>query len=161
MTHPQLEVADLVRALMLFQEKRYQAVDVFADDLSDAAKRVVEDGAFEQGGRSYRFSVFREPGVVRLEQVSASNVAAVAVAGALIGGAVSAASRQKGDGVLGGALLGLLVGGFLGSASTPGNAVRRVFALEFDPTTREWTAYDGALLRWMKDRLLVPEDSAA
>jgi len=160
MTHPQLDVADLVRALTLFQEKRYHAVDVFADDLSDAAKRVVERGTYEQEGRAYRFGVFRELGVVRFEQASTSNAAAVAVAGALIGGAVSAAAKQKGDGILGGALLGLLVGGVLGSVDASNNAVRRVFALQFDPATREWTAYDGALLRWMKDRLLVPDSAA-
>ena len=76
--------------------------------------------------------------------------------GAAIGGAIAAAtvaaSKQRGDGVLGGALLGLLVGGVLGAATTP--PVRRVFAMEFDPVARAWVAYDGTLLRWMKDKLL-------
>jgi hypothetical protein len=76
------------------------------------------------------------------------------LAGAALGGAIAAASKQRGEGVLGGALLGLLVGGVLGSATAP---VRKVFAMELDPVSRTWVAYDGTLLRWMKDRLLPPQ----
>lgn len=46
--------------------------------------------------------------------------------------------------------LGLLVGEPIGTGTA-----RRIFAVEFDPRTRQWAPYDGALLMWMKERLLA------
>lgn len=37
------------------------------------------------------------------------------------------------------------------------NAPRRVFALRFDAEKKQWRAYDGGLIRWMKERLARPE----
>ena len=68
---------------------------------------------------------------------------------------------QRGEGILGGALLGLLVGGLLSTSAQSTTAVRKVFAMELDPATRTWLAYDGTLLRWMKDRLLPPQTEAS
>ena len=65
---------------------------------------------------------------------------------------IDAANKQKGAGLLGGALLGLLVGAPLGGAA--GDA-RRVFALIYDAAADQWRAYDGGLLRWIKDQLAV------
>jgi hypothetical protein len=154
MTEHKLNTSDLVQALQTFNSSRYDAVDVFADNLSESALVDAAQGIVALGGKTYRLSVFEDHGVVRLERDGVSN-AKSALVGAALGGAVAAAtaaaSKQRGDGVLGGALLGLLVGGLLGASTTP---VRRVFAMEFDPVARAWVAYDGTLLRWMKDKLL-------
>lgn len=154
-----LETTDLVRALTRFGD-RYRAVDVFADDLSSAATDAIRNGkAVTDAGVAYRYRVFPQ-GVVRLERVESSAVAQGAVAGAALGTAIAAASEAKGDGVLGGALLGLLIGGVLGAATEKG-ASRRVFAMQFDPDASQWTAYDGELLRWMKDQLLSSAPAAS
>jgi hypothetical protein len=151
-----LEATDLVDALNSFGD-RYHAVDVFADDLSPAAKEAVKRGTLESKGQSYVFKVFVSEGVVRLERTSASGVSTAAITGAVIGAAIAAANKQKGEGILGGALLGLLVGGFVGSLPAPNASgqARRVFAMQFDPRQSQWQAYEGDLLRWMKSRLLV------
>ena len=126
-----LDTADLVGALQTFGD-RYDALDVFADDLSDSARADVEKSpAFTVGGREYRFSVFPAQGVVRLERVPPHNPSGTLLAGAALGGlagAIATASKQRGEGVLGGALLGLLVGGLL-SSSASSAPVRRVFAM--------------------------------
>lgn len=150
-----LEIEDLIAGLMLFGRDRYHAVEVFADDLSKTALEGVQaEPVIKRDGRAFRFTVFEDRGVVRLEALDAANVREVAALGAALGVAVSAARREKGEGMIGGALLGMLIGGLIGAASE-GNKPRRVFAMKFDPARREWMAYDGALLRWMKDRLLV------
>ena len=153
MSGNKLEIPDLVKALEQFGD-RYHAVDVFADDLSEGAVDAVKIGRFETGARTYRLQLFEEQGVVRLERVSPkADATQAAITGTVIGGAIAAASKQKGDGILGGALLGLLVGGILGSSSA-GTPVQKVFAMQFDPRKSQWFAYDGDLLRWMKSRLL-------
>ena len=152
-----LDVEDLVGALQTFGD-RYEAVDVFADDLSDSARAYVEKHAtLIRDKHGFRFSVFPNQGVVRLERVPADKQGGAMLAGAALGGAIAAASRQRGEGILGGALLGLLVGGLLSTSAQSATAVRKVFAMELDPATRTWVAYDGTLLRWMKDRLLPPK----
>ena len=153
---PRLETEDLIAGLMLFGGDRYHAVEVFADDLSESAlTQVATEPVISRDGKTFRFSVFADRGVVRLEIADPSSIGPAAAVGATVGAAVGAAAREKGEALLGGALLGLLVGGLIGAASD-GNKPRRVFAMQFDPLTRQWMAYDGTLLRWMKDRLLVP-----
>lgn len=154
MTHLKLNTDDLVQALQTFSNNRYQEVNVFADDLSVLALKDAAQGVVTVSGKNYRFSVFKDHGVVRLGRDGDSN-------GTMVGSEIDediaavylAASKQRGDGVLGGALLGLLVGGVLSAATTP--QVRKVFAMEFNLVARAWVAYDGTLLRWMKDKLLV------
>ena len=154
--NPQLEIEDLLAGLSLFGSGRYHAVEVFADDLSeDAQRQVAPKPVIERNGKTFKFTVFAERGVVRLEVAKPSSIGPGAVVGAAVGTAAAAAAREKGEALLGGALLGLLVGGFIGAASD-GNRPQRVFAMQFDPSTRQWRAYDGTLLRWMKERLLVP-----
>ncbi len=77
---------------------------------------------------------------------------------ATVEAAVEAATQEKGEAIVGGALLGLLVGGLIGAAAD-GTRPRRIFAMQLDPASRHWTAYDGTLVRWMKERLLVPNCS--
>lgn len=158
---PMLETRDLVNALEEFGE-RYHAVDVFADSLSESAKEDVRRGITRVDGSEYSFTVFPKHGVVRLTRGVPDGSATVVgmAAGAALGAAIAAASNQRGEGVFVGALLGLLVGGMLGAAVEPEIRVpRRVFAMELNPGSREWVAYDGSLLRWMKERLL-PLDEA-
>ncbi|MEZ4251252.1 MAG: hypothetical protein R3B99_23815 [Polyangiales bacterium] len=161
-----LDTDDLVRALQRFGD-RYHAVDVFADDLSPGARLELEKSALVlRQGRPYLATVFPN-GVVRFARVDPSTLGgdakSGAFAGAMFGAAIAAANNAKGADVVGGALLGLLVGGLLGASaeSAAGEETpRRVFAMQFDPETDRWEAYDGSLqvLRWMKNRLLAPED---
>lgn len=51
-------------------------------------------------------------------------------------------------------LLGLLIGDPIGDGLAD---ARRIFAMQLDPVTRQWVAYGGGLLRWMKERLLPRE----
>lgn len=158
-----LTVSNLVAALDRFPA--YHAIDVFADDLAELRQQSSSLLPLDkQGGgflvthqdRNFKLDIFPERGVARLSRYdptpSVTGAAAGAFAGSLLGAAIAAAERQKGAGLLGGALLGLLVGSTLGGAA--GDA-RRVFALMYDPTVGQWRAYDGGLLRWMKDQLAV------
>jgi hypothetical protein len=153
-----LQTADLLQALELFGD-RYHAVDVFADDLDPKSHADVEQGIVRHAGKTYRYSVLEEHGVVRLARDSASPVATGAAAGAALGLAAAAAAKAKGGELLGGAVLGLLVGGVIGAASETSQPPRRVFAMQFDRQTQRWKAYDGMLLRWMKERLLTSQDA--
>jgi hypothetical protein len=159
-----LTVSNLVAALDRFPA--YHAIDVFADDLAELRQPVASSmrPLDAQGrsflvtdqGRDFRLEIFPERGVARLSKndssPTATGVITGAFAGNLVGAAINTASKQKGAGLLGGALLGLLVGATLGGAA--GDA-RRVFALIYDSATGQWQAYDGGLLRWMKDQLAV------
>lgn len=158
-----LSLSNLVAALDQFP--RYHAIDVFADDLGELQQQPA--GLFRpvdaQGrsflvahqGREFQLEIFPEQGVARLSRNEVASGVPAAVGGAVIGGlvgaAIDAAGKQKGTGLLGGLLLGLLVGGALGAAGE----ARRVFALAYDHAAGQWRAYDGGLLRWMKDQLAV------
>lgn len=142
----------------------YRAIDVFADDLVELralpphVQRLDDEGkryAVHLASGEYQLDIFPKQGVVRLSQKTSgatmTGAVAGAMAGATLGTAIASANDQKGVG-LGGAILGLLVGASLGAAGE----ARRVFALTYDRTVQGWRAYDGGLLRWMKDRLAVP-----
>lgn len=160
-----LTVSNLVAALDQFPA--YHEIDVFADDLAElhqpmlpAMRPLDPQGrsfVVPYQGRNFRLDIFPERGVARFSRSDPAPVAeAGAVAGTLAGGpvgaAIAAASEQKGAGLLGGTLLGLLVGATLGGVA---GAARRVFALAYDSSAGQWRAYDGGLLRWMKDQLAV------
>lgn len=160
-----LNLSHLVAALNQFPS--YHAIDVFADDLGELRQSPFPANLRPldaQGrtflvthqGTSFKLEIFPEQGVARLSKngVPSTATAAVggAIAGGLVGAAIDAAGKQKGTGLLGGLLLGLLVGASLGGAA--GDA-RRVFALTYDYPSGQWQAYDGGLLRWMKDQLAV------
>lgn len=159
-----LTVSNLVAALDRFPA--YHAIDVFADDLAELRQPTsssmrpldAQGRSFlvRDQGRDFKLEIFPERGVARLSKNGSAPTATGAVtgtsAGSLFGAAINAANKQKGAGLLGGALLGLLVGAALGGAA--GDA-RRVFALIYDPPAGQWRAYDGGLLRWMKDQLAV------
>jgi len=159
-----LTVSNLVAALDGFPA--YHAIDVFADDLAELRQPMSSSmrplDAQGRGflvthqDRNFRLDIFPERGVARLSKyghaAAATGAVTGALAGGLVGAAVDAAKRQKGAGLLGGALLGLLVGATLGGAA---GEARRVFALTYDPAAGQWRAYDGGLLRWMKDQLAV------
>ncbi len=154
----QLETEDLLRALETFGD-RYHAVVVFADDLSERARQDVAGAVVQEGDRAYCFRVFPDHGVVRLERLLPSNPPSMGLE-RVLSGAITAAVRQRGEGAGGKAPLGLLVGGVLGTTDPSVPPARRVFAMELDPHSREWAAYGGSLLRWMKSQLLSPEPEA-
>lgn len=168
MTAMPLKLSNLVAALRQFPA--YHAIDVFADDLAElragslpaSFRRLDADGrkyAVTEGGESFALDVFPQQGVVRLSKPGpAAGQGALhgaimgGLVGTAVGSAIDAAGQQKGDGMLGGLLLGLLVGASLGVSA--GDA-RRVFALRYDRQSNAWRAYDGGLLRWMKEQLIV------
>lgn len=162
--NPQLTIHDLVRGLEQFGG-RYEALDVFADDLVElktgqpvsglrAADETGRRFVLSVGGKAYRLELFDE-GVVRLRKTSEeAGVAGVAALGGGAGMAIgAAATTKKGEGAAAGLILGLLAGAIIGSATQQPAAPRRVFTLRFDPAVREWLAYDGALVGWMKQQL--------
>ncbi|MDI1433873.1 hypothetical protein [Polyangium sorediatum] len=173
---PNLTLSDLVSGLEEFGE-RYHALDVFVHDV-EGLKRAL-DGEVEPGfepiegvgpvafsipynGKHYRLTVFAEQGVARLtrEEGVRAEVLTSAAIGSAVGGAVGVAASPRPQvqefAALAGMVLGLLVGAAIGAAVADSNAPRRVFALRFDPQMKEWRAYDGGLVRWMKERLAAP-----
>ena len=159
-----MTVSNLVAALDGFPA--YHAIDVFADDLAELRQPIPPSmhplDAQGRGflvthqDRSFKLDIFPERGVARLSKhgpaPTATGAGIGALTGSLVAAAIDTASKQKGAGLLGGALLGLLVGAALGGVA--GDA-RRVFALMYEPAVGQWRAYDGGLLRWMKDQLAV------
>jgi len=160
-----LNLSHLAAALNQFPS--YHAIDVFADDLGELRASPLPSSLhpLDAQGRtflvthedkSFKLEIFPDQGVARLSRngvpSTATSVVGSAVAGTLVGAAIAAAAKQKGIGLLGDLLLGLLVGASLGGAA--GDA-RRVFALTYDRASNQWRAYDGGLLRWMKDQLAV------
>ena len=51
-------------------------------------------------------------------------------------------------------ILAMLVGDQIGDPVRPPERNRRIFPLQFDARTREWSAYDGGLVPWLKEQLL-------
>lgn len=179
MSQPGLKLTDLAQGLETFSD-RYQALDVFIDDMDTSELRRVVKGeqvpgllviaqdafAFERGGRWYRLQVYAEERVARVERYRGEPPppAANLGAGAFVGGALGAAfgatvspKRTSTEGAAAGLVLGLLVGAALGAASTNHERPRRVFALCFDASQGQWRAYDGGLVRWMKSTLAAPK----
>ncbi len=172
---PNLTLSDLVSGLEEFGD-RYHALDVFVHDvegLDRALNREEVEGlqliegvgpvafAIGIGGKRYRLTVFAEQGVARLtrEQGVRPEFLTGAAIGSAVGGAVgAAASRPQNQelAALAGMVFGLLVGAAVGAAMADSSASRRVFALRFDAEAKEWRAYDGGLVRWMKERLAAP-----
>jgi len=158
-----MTVSNLVAALDRFPA--YHAIDVFADDLAELRQPIPPSmhplDAQGRGflvthqDRNFKLDIFPERGVARLSKHGPATAAGAGIGeltGSLVAAAIDTASKQKGAGLLGGALLGLLVGAALGGVA--GDA-RRVFALMYEPAVGQWRAYDGGLLRWMKDQLAV------
>ena len=168
-TKPKLTLVDLAEGLERFGP-RYNAIDVFADDVDEVRSRKLpadarpipgRSGGFEVrvNDRPYFLRVFENAGVVRLARAPephGTDSSNSAMFGALAGAAIGAATSKKGEGVVGGMLLGLLVGAALGSSTEPEPAPHKVFTLRFDPLAREWKTYSGGLVRWMKSELARP-----
>jgi hypothetical protein len=169
--NPKLKLSDLVLGLERFGE-RYGAIEVFADDLLEARSAEPIHGLrqLDKDGRSYRYDsatggsyvidVFEQTGVIRLSRAtppasrSSSDPGAIIAAG-LAGAAVGAAASKKGQGAAAGLILGLLAGAALSGGAAQPQAPQRVFALRFDPALGQWRAYDGGLVPWMKENLLL------
>lgn len=170
MKNPQLKLTDLVLGLERFGG-RYEAIDVFADDLLEMRSAQPVPGLFRvdredrhflfvaPGGGAYDVELFPDAGIVRLSrskqpgaEATQAGITAV-LAGGLAGAAIGSALSKKGEGAAAGLVLGLLAGAALGGSVVP-NAPRRVFTLRFDPSLGQWRAYDGGLVPWMKEHLL-------
>ncbi len=161
---PLLTVEDLLRGLDSFPA--YGALDVFGTSVRELRDRIPVPGLvtlalnayrLARNGRSYRLDWFPDRNVLRVRREPEQNNAATAIgagAGALLGAAAAEAAVV---GLLAGGLLGLLIGGAIGAAAVGGGAAAtKVFTIRFNAATRQWTAYDGGLVPWMKDHLNVP-----
>lgn len=140
-----------------------EVVDRWGDDAptqfeNDAAWPRFE---FERASTTYHVVLHEEQGVLRLERprpdviARFGRTALAGAAGAGVGALLATlanATEKKGSAAQLGLLLGLVVGAVAEGAAA--SAPQRVFALEFDPRRREWLAYDGGLLHWMRERLL-------
>lgn len=166
MNTPTLKLADLVPGLEYFGE-RYVALGIFADDIEELLENkgvqglemLDEDGLrfrFAAGSKSYDLALFPEAGVARLSRAGDVKLRAQAeaVPGKKAEEAITAARRKKGAAAGKGLLLGLLEGKQMPSGAW------RVFTLAFDPTQREWQAYSGGLVQWMKRNLLITPAAA-
>lgn len=178
-----LSVSDLAAGLEELGD-RYQALDVFAKDVADIerlqrgevvtnlvpARDQTQSGqefpvfSFAHGDKRYRLRIFPTHGVVRVTRETPDirpEVALGAAIGAAAGGAAGIAladeSVDREFAALAGTILGLLIGAAIGGKVAGTNPPRHVFALRFDPESKTWRAYDGGLLRWMKERLAPPE----
>lgn len=174
-----LTLSDLAAGLEKFGD-RYSALDVFTHDVqgleqlldgqpysgfsesNGIVKHETNVFSFSHGNQRYRFVVFPEHGVVRVTRNGGvrSETMAGAALGTAVGGVVGAAVSRPQDqeiAALAGMALGLLMGGVIGATVADSNAPRRVFALRFDAEKKQWRAYDGGLIRWMKERLARPE----
>ncbi len=150
---------------------RYDALDVFADDLQELHEPTAVEGLVDLGGQPRRFGltrkgmryelvIFTSDGVARLQTARGEFGPAGPPTGLAgdAGAAIDAALLKKGRGAELRLLLGLLIGS-VAEAATP-NARRRAFTMEFDPMLREWVAYSGGLIHWMR-RELIPDAQCA
>ncbi len=171
---PELTLGNLANGLEMFSQ-RYQALDVFVADLVElrslangepvSGLREVDSSAlaFEHEGRWYRLQVFTEEGVARLTRYEGQPPSPPVGAGSLAAGALGAAlgaglssKRAAAEGALAGLVLGLLIGSALEAASSSAEPPRRVFTICFDANQKQWRAYDGGLVGWMKSALAPP-----
>lgn len=165
---PKLTLDDLAKGLLQYSGT-YFALDVFATDVAELADEATierselepkSDGTFgfARDGKPFELQLFRDLGVARVTLAgtasgSTPTPVVTGAAGAALGAALSDRDRVGGAAI--GFLAGLLVGAALGSSAP--TAPRRVFALMFDPESREWRTYDGGLVRWVKEQLAPPE----
>jgi hypothetical protein len=134
MSTARLTLEDVAKGLEFFTG-RYQAIDVFADDIQElrtlaesadhtlpSALTLVDAAGHRfvftsQAGKKYRLEIIADHGVARMTvdgatTASASTAAASAIGGA-IGAAIGAATSAKGEHWRTGLLLGMLAGAIL------------------------------------------------
>lgn len=171
-----LSILDLANGLELFGNT-YSALDVFVHDVDGlesllqgqqvvGLESVTSIGpnafSFPYDGRQYNLLVFPDHGVVRVMrngQMRTETMAGAAL-GTAVGGAIGSVVSRPQDreiAALAGMALGLLIGGAIGAAVADATPARRVFALRFDADKKRWQAYDGGLVRWMKEKLAGPD----
>jgi hypothetical protein len=174
MSREWLTLSDLIAGLERFSD-RYQTLNVFADDIRELSLRspirqlqpVGSEGRLyrlssQDGQKSYHLEFFPELGIARVSaDVDQKNPpdGTATLSGSAID-AIKAAEKKKGKAAALGLLLGLLVGTAFKNRTDPG-APRRVFTLKFNAKTHRWEAYDGGLVRWMKEQLIPPTAAAA
>ena len=130
-----LTFSDLVRGLDYFPN-RYEQFSVFEDDL--------ETDLTEDIGRYYQVW---EAGVCRIRRDPTGRIEIPALVGDhMRTSATSSAMHAAG---CSGPVLGLLSGLRCEDGTVDWT---RIFCLEF--RNKEWVAYDGGLVRWMKENLL-------
>ncbi len=148
----------------------FEALDVFADDVSEFHRPQPLQGLDELGGNPPRFAVtrnggtyhlvlFEREGLLRIEKAkadfarSAARVEPAGGAGAAISAAMKAATEKKGAAAQLNLRLGLMVGP---PVEGEGAAERRqLFTMRFHPRERRWGIYNESLMEWMWREMLV------
>lgn len=161
---PRLSFRDLQNALGQFSA-RYDAVEVFADDVEEIGElarggapagvhRTSPDGRtllVAIDGSHFRATLDIAGGMLRFSrEPTPPKVLELGSLGAVAGATLAAATSKKGDAWVAGLIVGLLAGATIAVATTP-TPPRRVFTMQFDPDTRQWLAYDGGLVPWLKE----------
>lgn len=154
MNQPLLTFDDLIRGLESFP--KYQALDVFANSVYEfcvgapvAGLAKISERSYQvtRGDKTFLLEIFPERNVLRVRHVAKPALVVAAATGAAIGAKISDDSLL---GALAGGLFGLLIGGAV--AGSAGGATR-IFTLKFEPESRQWLAYDGGLVPWVKEQL--------
>ncbi len=158
-----LRVDDIIAGLEKYPDK-YDALDVYLKDVEEVIQwgetsnppsnwtskgpdvYFVNDKA---KAKAYVVQIKEKEGVLRLRRPSESDPVTGAIVGGLGGAALSAAISRKPEAILGTVVVGMLVGALV----APEEPTRRVFSMRFDPDTRGWRAYSGALLPAVKQQL--------
>lgn len=157
MNLPLLTFDDLIRGLDAFPA--YQALDVFRSSVQELHTGTPIPGLTKlderrylltRGGKMFLLEIFAEKNVLRFGRADDPVIQAPALgaaAGAVIGAKLSEDSLL---GALAGGLFGLLVGKAISGGAS---GAARVFTLKFEPESRQWLAYDGGLVPWVKEQL--------
>jgi hypothetical protein len=170
-----LNIMEITVGLAQFGE-RYHAIDLFADDVQEVEQ--LRSGEFPAGltpidpeGRRFHIQLGEKNphqleiypdtgrtrvmhGFARTENENDFNLdSAHGYSGDIAQTAIKTALLRKGNCWPSGLVLALLNGHAIGAGP---QSARRVCAISFDPKRRNWNAYDGGLLRWMKNELTFP-----
>lgn len=167
MNRPRLTLADLVGGLTKYGAQ-YTEINVFADDVHEIHDLRAGEPArtlrpldavgrrflFEHAGCRYHLEL-DERGVatVRRPDPDVGSIAVGTAFGGMAGAAIGSAASKKGEGWAAGLFLGMLAGATLAATSSQAKPPRRVLTMRFDPEARNWVAYDGGLVAWMKSEL--------
>lgn len=147
---------------------RFFELCVFADDIidiqkiakgNDSCRTKISDTKderffFKSGNNEYSVCILRKDGVARLSRASGpycSGIENLASVQSLAKISIATAMNKKGKGWMPGLVLGMLIGDTI-----LGGKARRILPLRFDLHSKEWCAYDGGLVAWLKSEFLKP-----
>ncbi len=164
-----ISLLDIATTLQKYRA-RYRWLDVLASEVVEL-RRPSETQWKSVSGNTWdtqvnntvvRLRLSEQEGVARfsIAPLTSEGAAAGATLGALLVGAIAAASSKKENtgedtvlGLLVGGLAGAAIGGIAASEPTPDE--NRVLTMRFDSIEREWKVYHGPYVRWAKSALAL------